>query len=93
MGNIRESVLFRAFVEAWNMVVKQQDDLKERWSRMEKEGTELEACRARQMRQLVAEGPMQEAIPELVQAVLEHMEVKENSIEVYFLDGTAYEIR
>ena len=86
-------MLFRAFVEAWNMVVKQQDDLKERWSRMEKEGTELEACRARQMRQLTEEGSIETVIPELVQVVLEHMEVKENSIEVYFLDGTAYEIR
>lgn len=65
-----------------------------RWGRMEKEGTELERIRARQMRELVKQGQLTTIVPELVQTVLESILVKGNgAFEIRFLDGTAFQIK
>lgn len=92
--NIREDVLHDVFIQAWNAMVERQTLLTEKWARQEREGTELEEYRAKQMQELVKQGPIQEIIPELVQAVLESVTVKEHgAFEVRFLDGTGFEVQ
>ena len=51
--NVNEEVIHRVFIEAWNTIVREQETIERRWDRQEKEGTELEKLRARQMRELV----------------------------------------
>ena len=64
-----------------------------RWSKQEKEGTELEQLRARQMRALAEQGPLTEVVPELVQTVLESITVKgDGTFDIRFLDGTAFNV-
>ena len=64
------------------------------WNQKEKEGTELERLRARQMRELVKQGPLTTIVPELVQTVLESILVKGNgTFEIRFLDGTVFQIK
>ena len=92
--NIRESVINRVFVEAWNTVVANQESLSKRWEEMERTGTELEAVRARQMQSLVKNGPIRRIIPEMVLTVLESITIKDNAtFEIRFLDGTAFSIQ
>ena len=82
------------FIEAWNKAVLEKDQARKRWERMEKQGTELERLRARQMRELVSQGPISRIVPELVQSVLERILIRGNGLfEVAFLDGTKYEIQ
>ena len=72
----------------------EKDQARKRWERMEKQGTELERLRARQMRELVSQGPISRIVPELVQSVLERILIRGNGLfEVAFLDGTKYEIQ
>ena len=92
--NIKEKVIHRVFIEAWNTVVANQESLSKRWEEMEKTGTELEAVRARQMKSLVKNGPIKKIIPELVLTVLESITVRNNAtFEITFLDGTALSIQ
>ena len=92
--NVREAVIHRAFIEAWNSVVDQQDSLTKRWDVMEKTGTELEAIRARQMRGLVKEGKIVTIIPEMVMTVLESITIIGNGqFDVRFLDGTGFTVK
>lgn len=91
--NVREAVIHRVFVEAWNSVVDQQDSLTKRWDEMEQKGTELEVLRARQMRELVKEGKIVTIIPEMVMTVLESITITGNGqFDVRFLDGTGFRI-
>lgn len=91
--NVREDVIHRVFIEAWNSVFDQQDSLTKRWDEMEKTGTELEALRARQMRGLVKEGKIVTIIPEMVMTVLESITIAGNGqFDVRFLDGTALRV-
>ena len=92
--NVKEEVIHRVFIEAWNKAVLEKDQARKRWERMEKQGTELERLRARQMRELVSQGPISRIVPELVQSVLERILIRGNGLfEVAFLDGTKYEIQ
>ena len=92
--NVREAVIHRVFIEAWNTVVKQQDQLVKRWDEMEKTGTELEALRARQMRELVKSGKIATIIPEMVLTVLESITIAGNGqFDVRFLDGTRFTVQ
>lgn len=92
--NVTEKVIYRAFTSAWNTAVMQQDELSKCLEKQIAEGTELQAFRARQMLELVKEGEIKDFIPELVLTVLESILIKNmRSIEVGFLDGTAYEIK
>ena len=81
------------FIEAWNTIVQDKEKEEIRWDRMEKQGTELERIRARQMRELVSEGPITRIVPELVQTELGSILIRGNGLfEVTFLDGTKYEV-
>ena len=92
--NVREAVIYRVFIEAWNSVVDQQDSLGKRWDEMEQTGTELEALRARQMRALAKSGHVTTVIPEIVQTVLESITISGNGLfEIRFLDGTGIRIQ
>ena len=91
---MKEEVIHRVFIEAWNKAVLEKDQARKGWERMEKQGTELERLRARQMRELVSQGPISRIVPELVQSVLERILIRGNGLfEVAFLDGTKYEIQ
>ena len=91
--NVDEAVIHKVFVEAWNMVIRQQDELNKRWMKQEEEGIELQAFRARQMQELVKQGPITDLIPELVQMVLESIVIKGGySFDVYFLDTTCINV-
>ena len=87
--NVPESAIHQVFIEAWNTVVRDRENMKQRWEKQEKEGTELEQLRARQMRELTEQGTLTKIVPELVQTVLESITVKgEGTFEIRFLDGT-----
>ncbi|MBQ7435982.1 MAG: hypothetical protein IJV30_01505 [Oscillospiraceae bacterium] len=67
--------------------------MNQRWEKQEREGTELEQLRARQMRELAEQGRLTEVVPELVQTVLESITVKgDGSFDIRFLDGTAFNV-
>ena len=92
--NVRENVIHMAFIQAWNAVVENQSVLNERWDRLEREGTELKAYRAKQMRALAKQGMLKEIVPELVQTVLESITVKgNNAFEVRFMEGTSFQVQ
>ncbi len=81
------------FIEGWNTIVRQKENFEKTWRQQIKEGTELEQIRALQMQDLVGMGPIREAIPELVQNVLESILVKgDGFFEISFLDGTGFQI-
>ena len=62
--------------------------------RLEKSGTELERLRARQMREMVKQGPLTTIVPELVQTVLESITVKGGgAFEIRFVDGTEFRMK
>ena len=90
---MREEVIHRVFIEAWSKILQDKEQTEKRWERMEKKGTELERIRARQMRELVSQGPITRIVPELVQTVLGSILIRGNGrFEVTFLDGTKYEV-
>ena len=92
--NVREDVIHRVFIEAWNTVVDQQNTLSKRWDEMEKNGAELEVVRARQMRALVKGGKIAAIIPEMVLTVLESITIKGGGVfNIRFLDGTEFQVR
>lgn len=92
--NVRETVINRVFIEAWNTVVDQQETLSKRWDEMEKTGTELEVLRARQMRALAKGGRITAIIPELVLTVLESITITGNGqFDVRFLDGNSVAVQ
>ena len=75
------------------MLVRQKNELNKRWMKQEEEGTELQVFRAKQMRELVKQGPITDLIPELVQMVLESIVIKGGySFDVYFLDTTCINV-
>lgn len=93
-GNVPESTIHQVFIDAWNTVVRDREKMNLRWAKQEKEGTELEQLRARQMRELAEQGPLTEIVPELVQTVLESITVKGDGVfEIRFLDGTGFQVQ
>ena len=92
--NVPEEIIHKSFLEAWNSIVRNKGKMEKRWARIEKEGTELERLRVRQMRELIKQGPLNIIIPELVRNVLECILVKgKGEFEVRFLDGTEFVIK
>lgn len=92
--NVKERVLHQVFIESWNRLVSQKDTLVPKWEDQIENGNPLERFRARQMKELAEQGPIQELVPELVQTVLESITIKSGGqFEVCFLDGTGYEIK
>jgi len=91
--NIFEETIFEAFRVAWNGVVANKDKLTEKWNEQVETGMPLERLRARQMKMMVADGPIQTVVPEHVILVLERMVVFDKKhFEVRFLDGTVKQI-
>lgn len=92
--NLKDDVLRKAFVKAWNSIVARSEEKYERWSLLKKKGNSLEKLRAKQMEELVAEGEIEKCFNEIIKMVLEYVVVKENKVlEFHFLDGTTEKIR
>lgn len=91
--NIDEKVLYRAFVIAWNEVIIQKTDMNIKWKQQIETGEPLASMRAEQMQELVNQGKITQAIPELVQMVLEKVVVhNEGEFVFFFLDGTSMKV-
>ena len=91
--NVPEETIHRVFIDAWNTVVSEREKKEQYWTKKEREGTELEQLRTRQMRELSNQGLIRDIIPELVQTVLESIVVKGNGgFEIRFLDGTELQV-
>ena len=91
--NVPESTIHQVFIDAWNTIVRDRKKMNQRWEKQEKEGTELEQLRARQMQELAEQGPLTEIVPELVQTVLESITVKgDGNFEIRFLDGSLFAV-
>lgn len=88
-----EESIFTAFRVAWNGMVANKDKLTEKWNEQIKSGTPLERLRAKQMKMLIEDGPIQMVVPEHVILVLERMIAYDKMhFEVRFLDGTVKQI-
>nr|DAG19034.1 MAG TPA: integrase [Caudoviricetes sp.] len=92
-GNIKEKLLQKAFITAWNYIVQNRDKFLEYWQQDIESGGPLEKVRAKQMIELTAEGKIETFVPELMLMVLEKIEVHDQEhFTVCFLDGTEKEI-
>ncbi len=92
--NVPESTIHQVFIDAWNTIVRDRKKMNQCWEKQEREGTELEQLRARQMRELTEQGPLTEVVPELVQTVLESITVKgDGTFDIRFLDGTELQMK
>ena len=90
---ITAEILDKAFVLAWNTLVGHREQHMKIWNEMIEHGNALERLRARQMKEITAEGKITKQIPELTRVVLESVIVNDESIEVRFLDGQRKEVR
>ena len=92
-GNIKEELLQKAFITAWNYIVQNRDKFLEYWQQDIESGGPLEKVRVKQMIELTAEGKIETFVPELMLMVLEKIEVHDQEhFTVCFLDGTEKEI-
>jgi site-specific DNA recombinase len=92
-GNIKEEVLHKAIITAWNNIVKNREKEVKRWRRMIEGENVLLKLRAKQMLELTTEGSVQVLVTELMQMVLEKIEVHDlKHFTICFLDGTQKEI-
>lgn len=92
-GNIKEEVLHKAFITAWNHTVKNKDRFMERWQQALDGEDSLVRLRAKQMIDLTNEGTINTLVPELMLMVLEKIMVHDlEHFTVSFLDGTEKEI-
>lgn len=92
-GNIKEEILNKAFITAWNHTVENRERFMERWNQDLKGDKSLERIRAKQMIELTNEGTVNTLITELVRMVLEKITVHDlKHFTVSFLDGTEKEI-
>lgn len=86
---VKERTLYKAFNLAWNSLIADGNRYIKAWELRLEEGDPLERLRARQMIELVEQGPVDDDIPELVQMTLERIVVLDKDrFEVRFLDGT-----
>ena len=91
--NVKNEVVKRAVVIAWNCIVKNRDKLLPTWENMKEAGNPLQKLRARQMIELTAQGPLVNEVPELTRMVLERIVIHgKNRFTVHFLDGTSKEV-
>ena len=74
-------------------MIANKDKLIEKWDTQIESGTPLERLRARQMKIMIADGPIQVVISEHVILVLERIiAYDKRHFEVRFLDGTVKQI-
>ena len=91
--NVKDEIIRKAFVIAWNAVVKERDKKMATWENMKKDGNPLQKMRARQMIEITAQGPLTKEVPELTRAVLERIIIHDKKqFTVCFLDGTVKEV-
>ena len=91
--NLNNDTIQKAFIIAWNSVVKSRDNLLPAWEEMKEAGNPLQAMRAQQMIELTAEGPLTCPVPELTRMVLERIIIHSKThFTVRFLDGTSKEV-
>lgn len=87
--NIKEEILFKAFVFAWNRLVSEREVHLDRWDKQIEDGNSLERLRARQMMELTKQPSLKQMIPELAQLVLERVEIRNiDEFDIYFNDGS-----
>lgn len=87
--NVLEEDLMKAFRIAWNSLVADKDKETKRWDDMIENGDPLERLRAKQMKTMIADGPISYVAEEHIMLVTERVVIHDKShIEVRFLDGT-----
>lgn len=90
---VKEAIINKAFVIAWNNIVEHVDAHSDWWKELKRCDNPLMRIRAKQMEELVNEGTIINAVPELVQMTLEEVMVNDSShFTVCFLDGTCKEV-
>lgn len=91
--NVRDDIVRKAFVIAWNAVVKDRDKMLGTWEKMKEAGDPLEKMRGRQMIELTAQGPLVNEVHELTRMVMERIVIHDKThFTVRFLDGTVKEV-
>ncbi|HCA21097.1 MAG TPA: recombinase family protein [Lachnospiraceae bacterium] len=91
--NVKDEVLRKAFVIAWNAVVKDRDSLLPTWETMKEAGNPLEKMRAKQMIDLTGQGSLACEVHEHTRMVLERIVINSKThFTVRFLDGTSKEV-
>lgn len=91
---IAESIIYEAFIKAWNILIEKRADYLPKWKEHEKGDNPLLAFRSRQMIELTKGRPIKELDMGLVSKVLGHCVVHfKGAIDIYFLDGTSVKIR
>lgn len=91
--NVKDEVIRKVVVTAWNAVVKERDKLIGTWETMQESGNPLRALRARQMIEITAQGPIKWEIQELTRTVLERIVIhNKRHFTVRFLDGTVKKV-
>lgn len=91
--NVKDETLRKAFVIAWNGVVKSRDKLLPTWEAMKESGNPLQKMRAQQMILLTAQGPLVCEVHEHTRMVLERIVIHSKThFTVRFLDGTSKEV-
>lgn len=91
--NVKDESIRKAFVIAWNSVVKDRDKLMPTWEDMKESGNPLQRLRARQMIELTAQGPLINEVHEHTRMVLERIVIHSKiHFTIRFLDGTAKEV-
>ena len=91
--NVKDEVIRKVVVTAWNAVVKERDKLIGTWEAMQESGNPLQALRARQMIEITAQGPLIQEIPELTRTVLERIVLQnKRHFTVRVLDGTVKKV-
>ena len=93
VDNVKDDILRKMMVIAWNSVVKERDKLTRSWEEMKRSGNPLQSLRARQMIELTAQGILVNEVPELTRMVLERVVIHDKRhFTVRFLDGTVREV-
>ena len=91
--NVNEEALQKAFVIAWNSIVKSRDKMLPTWEAMTEAGNPLQKMRAQQMIELTEEGLLTCPVPELTRMVLERIIIHSKTyFTIRLLDGTAKEV-
>lgn len=93
-ANIKEEILRRGFVIAWNSIVQDRKDHLPIWKAQQENGTPLQKLRAQQMILLTGQGKITTETSEHTRMVLERVDViSATELRIHFLDETVKQIR
>ena len=87
-SDIRIADLEKAFITAWNKVIRDKDTLETKWNNMIAEGTPLEKMRAKQMKMYAEQGRISNFRKDMMLAITEKVVLYYNNKNFLFLDGT-----